>query len=70
VHVAGLIPGRRFVFADNDASRAGETAAIATGLPYVMAPRPDGQKTMDANDLHQSEGVIALAKLIMDARSR
>jgi putative DNA primase/helicase len=70
VHVSGLIPGRRFVFADNDVSRAGETAAIATGLPYAMAPRPAGQKTMDANDCHQSEGVIAVAKLIMEARSR
>lgn len=66
VHVAGRIPGRRFVFADHDSSRAGETAAIATGLPYAMAPIV-GQ---DANDLHRSEGAIAVAKLIMEARSR
>lgn len=66
VHVSSRVPGRRFVFADHDASRAGETAALATGLPYVMAPTL-GQ---DANDLMQSDGVIAVAKLIMEARSR
>lgn len=66
VHVSGHIPGRRFVFADNDASRAGETAAIATGLPFVMAPTL-GQ---DANDLMRDAGVIAVAKMIMEARSR
>ena len=65
-HVASLVPGRRFVFADNDVSRAGETAAISTGLPYVMSPTL-GQ---DANDFHQSDGLIAVAKLIMEARIR
>lgn len=65
VHVSGRIHGRRFVFADHDASCAGETAALSTGLPYVMAPTL-GQ---DANDLHQSDGVIAVAKLIMEART-
>ncbi len=65
-HCAALIAGRRIVFADHDASRAGEAAAMATGLPYVMAPIV-GQ---DANDLHRSEGAIAVAKLIMEARSR
>ena len=65
-HCAALITGRRFVFADHDASRAGETAALATGLPYVMAPTLGH----DANDLHQSDGLMAVAKLIMEARAR
>ena len=65
-HCAALIPGRRLIFADHDASRAGETAAMATGLPYVMAPTL-GQ---DANDLHQRDGLMAVAKLIMEARTR
>ena len=66
VHVAAQFSGRHFVFADNDESRAGEKAAWATGLPYAMAPVVG----MDANDLHQAEGILSVAKLIMDARRR
>lgn len=66
VHVAAQFSGRHFVFADNDESRAGEKAAWATGLPYAMAPVVG----MDANDLHQAEGILSVAKLIMEARSR
>lgn len=65
-HVAPLMHGIRFVFADNDESLAGERAAIATGLRYVMAPN-FGQ---DANDLHQSDGLMEVAKMIMEARAR
>jgi putative DNA primase/helicase len=65
-HVAGLLLCKGFVFADNDESQAGERAAIATGLRYVMSPTV-GQ---DANDLHQISGLMAVAKLIMEARNR
>jgi putative DNA primase/helicase len=65
VHVADQMPGRRYVFADNDDSRAGERAAWDTGLPYAMSP-----EIGDANDLHQSRGVMAVAKLVMEARKR
>ena len=70
VAVANRLRGNRFVFADNDASGAGEAAARKTGLPYAMADRPSGIKSMDANDLHQASGIMAVAKLIMEARSR
>ena len=66
VYVASRLSGRHFVFADNDASGAGERAAWDTGLPYAMAPTT-GQ---DANDLHMAAGVMAVAKKIMEARSR
>ncbi len=65
VHVADQMIGRRYVFADNDASRAGERAAWDTGLPYAMSP-----EIGDANDLHQAAGVMAVAKLVMEARKR
>ena len=68
--VARSISGKRFVFADNDESRTGEHAAWDTGLPYAMADRPADRKKMDANDLHQSDGLMAVAKKIMEARSR
>ena len=48
------------------ASRTGEQSAWKTGLPYAMAPTT-GQ---DANDLHMAAGVMAVAKKIMEARSR
>jgi phage/plasmid primase-like uncharacterized protein len=66
VHVAGLLKGgRRYVFADNDKSGAGERAAKETGLPYCMADRVG----FDANDLHAKEGLIAVQALLMKARS-
>lgn len=60
VYVAPHIQRPAFVFADHDASRAGEEAAIATGLPWVMPP----DAGMDANDMHQRHGLRALVKLI------
>ena len=57
VHVAALTKGsRRYVFADNDKSGAGERAAKETGLPYCMSPTL-GE---DANDLHKREGLVAV----------
>ena len=65
VHVAALVGGRRFVFADNDASETGARAATATGLPWVMSP-DIGE---DANDLHLRAGLLAVSKLVMQART-
>lgn len=53
-----------FVMADHDLSKAGEKAAIDTGLPWVM-PAEEGT---DANDLHQRRGISALAGLVREAR--
>lgn len=67
VHAASLLagkPGRRFVFADNDASEAGERAARATGLPYCMAEA----EGWDANDLHARRGLMAVQGLLMKVR--
>lgn len=62
-HVAGLLAGRRFVFADNDVSEAGQKAAEATGLPWVMPP----EVGMDANDMLLARGVRAVATLMRSA---
>lgn len=51
--------GKVCVCADHDASGAGQKAAEETGLPWVMPPE-DG----DANDLMQSKGAWAVAKLM------
>ncbi|HEX8615647.1 MAG TPA: PriCT-2 domain-containing protein [Telluria sp.] len=65
-HVASLEKGRAFVFADNDVSLAGESAAKKTGLAYCMSDVV-GE---DANDLLQRAGVVELCRLIIDVRRR
>ena len=57
-HVAERIGGRRFVVADHDASGTGERVAVASGLPWVMP------KSGDANDLHQSAGLLAVRSML------
>lgn len=64
IHVASNTTGKRFVFADNDASLTGEKAAQATGLPYCMS---DVQGE-DANDLHVRAGVMAVVSKLMEVR--
>jgi len=64
VHVASMVRGRAFVFADNDKSQVGEKAAKATGLPYCMSDRVDE----DANDLHRRAGLMAVCELLMGVR--
>lgn len=59
VHVAGLLRGRRIVVADHDVSGTGQQAAEKTGLPWVMSATLG-----DANDLHQAQGLRALAALL------
>jgi len=62
--VAPGVVGRKFVFADNDVSGAGERAAKQTGLPYCMSDSV-GE---DANDLHARLGLMAVCQKIMVLR--
>jgi putative DNA primase/helicase len=61
VTVAGMIGGNLRIFADNDKSGAGEAAAIKAGCRYCMAD----QVGMDANDIHQRDGLMAVQKKIL-----
>lgn len=65
-YVASFVRGQRYVFADNDASGAGERAAISTGLPYCMS-EVVGE---DANDLHKRAGLFAVCGKLMEVRQR
>lgn len=62
--VAPSVTGRKFVFADNDVSGAGERAAKQTGLPYCMSE----QVGEDANDLHVRSGLMAVCQKVMALR--
>lgn len=65
VHVANLITkGKRYVFADNDKSGAGERAARETGLPYCMSET----EGFDANDEHKRGSLMPVCSLLMEAR--
>jgi putative DNA primase/helicase len=59
VHVASRFPGA-VVAADNDKSKAGEDAAIRTGLKWAM-PLQEGE---DYNDLHQRAGLLHVVEQI------
>jgi putative DNA primase/helicase len=59
-----LHSGRRYVYADNDKSGAGEKAAKATGLNYCMSDVVGN----DANDDHKQLGLYAVSAKIMEAR--
>lgn len=64
--VARALSVRTYIAADNDKSGAGQAAAEATGLPWVMPPDVD----TDANDLHQRQGLRALVNLIRSVAVR
>jgi putative DNA primase/helicase len=65
VHVVAMTKGaRRYVFADNDKSEAGERAAKLAGLPYCMSPVV-GE---DANDMHVRAGLMTVAQKLMEVR--
>lgn len=65
IHVAPQIHGRKFVFADNDASGTGESAAKATDAPYAMSSIV-GE---DANDWYARAGILAVCKAILEVRN-
>lgn len=64
--IAQQIKSAAFVFADNDKSGTGEESAKATGLPYCMSD----EIGMDANDMHQRDGLMSVCKKIMEVRMR
>jgi putative DNA primase/helicase len=64
VQVADQIPGKRFVYADNDESKTGEKSAMATGLPYAISDVVGH----DANDDHKKFGLLYLISKIMGTR--
>jgi len=64
-HVSTMVKPPAYVMADNDESKAGQRAAEATGLPWVMPP----EVGMDANDLHQRRGLRALVNLILSVQA-
>lgn len=64
VHVAGITRGRRFVFADNDESFAGQRAAEKTGLPWCMSATLGN----DANDDHKQFGLMHIAQMLVNVR--
>jgi putative DNA primase/helicase len=66
IQVADQVPGKKYVFADNDASQTGEKSAISTGLPWTMADTVG----WDANDLHQKESLFALVAKVMELKKR
>ena len=66
IQVADQIPGKRFIFADNDESKTGEKSAIATGLPWTMADTVG----WDANDLHMKDSLFSVVAKMMEVRQR
>lgn len=62
IHVAEQLGSNCVVFADNDASGAGERAAKKTGLPYCMSD----DLGEDANDLHKRAGIYKVAHKLMN----
>lgn len=64
VAVAPHIAGRKYVYADNDKSGAGERAAVDAGLPYCMSDTVG----FDANDDHVTHGLIEVKRKLMEVR--
>ena len=64
IQVADQVQGKRFVFADNDASQTGEKSAVSTGLPWTMADTVG----WDANDLHMNDSLFAVVAKIMQLK--
>lgn len=62
-HVARELGGNLIAFADNDRSGAGEAAARAAGIQFVMSP----EAGEDANDLHRRAGLFEVARVAMGA---
>ena len=62
VHVASMVKGNKYVFADHDKSGAGQRAANDIGALFCMSPM-EGE---DANDWHARAGILAVSKAIME----
>jgi putative DNA primase/helicase len=60
-NVAGMVKGRKGIYADHDASGAGEKAAIKAGVPYVMSQ----QAGNDANDDMNDFGMLYVAQQLL-----
>lgn len=63
-HVAPMVKGRKYAFADNDVSGTGERSAKEAGLAYCMSDVV-GE---DANDLHGRAGLMAVCQKLMGVR--
>ena len=63
-HVAPMVKGRAYCFADNDKSGAGLRAAEKTGLPFCMSDT----EGFDANDEHHKRGLMAVCAKLMAVR--
>lgn len=66
VNVAGQIKGKKYVYADNDKSGAGERAAVDAGVAYCMSETLGN----DANDDHKRHGLMYVCKKLMEVRMR
>lgn len=66
VHVAPLVKGHKYIYADNDKSGAGESAAMKTGLMYCMSEKLGN----DANDDHNDFGLMYVVKKIISTRRK
>lgn len=64
VYVASMLNQKAFVFADNDASGAGQRAAEKTNLPWCMSSTLGN----DANDDHKQFGLMHVASMLMGVR--
>lgn len=64
--VASQIRGKKYAYADNDASGAGEKAAQDAGIPYCMSVVVGN----DANDDHKRLGLMAVCKKLMEVRRK
>jgi len=64
VHVASMLKQKAFVYADNDASGAGQRAAEKTGLKWCMSEALGN----DANDDHKQFGLMHVAAKLMKVR--
>ena len=61
-YVSQFVKRPAVVVADHDESCAGQKAAEATGLPWVMT-----DEIGDANDAHQKHGIRAIVRLLLEA---
>ena len=64
VNVSSQIKGRKYAYADNDKSGAGERAAQDAEIAYCMSDTLGN----DANDDHRKSGLMVVCKKLMEVR--